>query len=70
MILALWNGPVQTWGVVDLAVTVVIIAAVVALVYVALRQFNVSIPPWVVQCFWIVVVAVVVIFCIRLVISV
>lgn len=50
-------------------IAVVVIAAVVALVYVALRQFGIAIPPWVIQCFWIVVVAFVVIFCIRLVLS-
>jgi len=46
---------------------VVILAAVIALVYIALRQFGVSIPGWVLQCFWVVVVCFVVIFCIRLV---
>jgi len=38
-------------------------------VYVALRQFGVGIPGWVVQIFWIVVVAFVVIFAIKLVMS-
>ena len=55
------------WGIGEIAIAIVVIAAVVALVYVALRQFGVSIPPWVVQIFWIVVVAFVVIFAIRLV---
>lgn len=54
---------------VQLAIWVVVIAAVVALVCVALRKFNVQIPDWVVQCFWIVVVAVVVIAAIKLVAS-
>ena len=52
-----------------MAIAIVIIAAVIALVFVALRQFNVTIPAWVVQVFWIVVVAVVVIFAIKLVLS-
>lgn len=56
-------------GIGQLLIYVVIIAACVALVYVALRQFNVTIPPWVIQVFWIVVVAFVVIFAIRLVLS-
>lgn len=51
----------------ELAIAVVIIAAVVALVYVALRQFGVAIPGWVQQVFWILIVAVVVIAAIRLV---
>lgn len=51
----------------ELAIAVVIIAAVVALVYVALRQFGIAIPGWVQQVFWILIVAVVVIAAIRLV---
>lgn len=60
---------IAPWGlsVVDLAIYVVIIAAVVALVYVALRQFGIGIPEWVKQVFWIVVVAFVVIVAIKLV---
>ncbi len=69
ILFALWNGPISSWGIGDIAIAIVIIAAVVALVYVALRQFGVSIPPWVQQIFWIVVVAFVVIFAIRLVLS-
>jgi hypothetical protein len=67
MFAALFVGPIGGWGIVDLLVFVVIIAACVALVYIALRQFNVAIPAWVVQVFWVVVVAFVVIFAIRLV---
>jgi hypothetical protein len=54
-------------GFVQIAIIVVVIAAVVALVYIALRQFGVQIPGWVIQCVWIVIVAIVVIFCIKLV---
>ncbi len=57
------------WGIGEIAIAIVIIAAIVALVYVALRQFGVSIPSWVVQCFWILVVAFVVVFCIKLLIA-
>lgn len=49
----------------QLAIAVVIVAAVVALVYVALRQFGIQIPAWVQQVFWILVVAIVVIAAIR-----
>lgn len=58
---------VASWGVVEIAIAIVIIAAIVALVYVALRQFGVSIPAWVQNVFWIVVVAFVIIFAIRIV---
>lgn len=67
MITALFNGPMHAWGFVDFLIFIVIVAACIALMYVALRQFGVQIPPWVMQVFWIVVVAVVVIFAIRFV---
>lgn len=51
----------------EMAIAIVIVAAIVALVYVALRKFGVAIPDWVIQCFWICVVALVVILCIRFV---
>ncbi len=46
---------------------IVAIAAGCALVGIALRQFGTQIPGWVINVFWIVVVALVVIFAIRLV---
>lgn len=61
--------PFFGWSLGEFLVAVVIIAACVALVYVALRQFNIPIPGWVVQVFWIILVAFVVIFAIRLVMS-
>lgn len=70
-----WGGSMladillKNWSFTEILITVVVIAACVALVYVALRQFGVSIPQWVVQVFWIVVVAFVVILAIRLVAS-
>ncbi len=62
-------APVATWGLGDFLIAIVVIAACIALVYVALRQFGVSIPPWVVQVAWIIAVAFVVIVAIRLVLS-
>ena len=44
---------------------IVVIGAIVGLVYVALNQFGVAIPGWVIQCFWIVVVCFCVIFAIT-----
>jgi hypothetical protein len=52
-----------------LLIWLVVIAACVALVYVALRQFGITIPAWVQQVAWIIVVAFVVILAIRLVMS-
>lgn len=53
----------------QLAIAIVVIAAVAALVFVALKQFGVAIPGWVAQVFWIVVVACVVIIAIRFVLG-
>lgn len=57
------------WGIADVAIAIVVIAAIVALVYVALRQFGIGIPAWVQHVFWIVVVAFVVILAIKVVVS-
>lgn len=54
------------WSLVDLAKAIVIIAAIVACVFIALRKFGLTIPEWVTAIFWIVVVAFVVIFAIEL----
>lgn len=57
------------YSIAEIAIAIVIIAAVVALVVVALRKFGISIPDWVAQILWIIVVAACVIFAIRLVMS-
>lgn len=57
------------YGIAEVAIAIVLIAAVVALVYVALREFGVAIPAFVIRCFWILVVAFVVIFCIKLLLA-
>lgn len=46
---------------------VVIIAACIALMYVALTQFGIVIPAFVIQCLWIVAVAVIVLLAIKIV---
>ena len=58
-----------TWSVGEIAIAIVVIAAIVACVYVALSKFGVAIPDWVKTLFWIIVVAFAVIFCIRLLMS-
>jgi hypothetical protein len=60
---------VRSWSITELCIVIVMIAAVIALMFVALNKFGVAIPDWVKQCFWIVVVAFMVIFAIRLVAS-
>jgi hypothetical protein len=60
---------VGSWGLAHMAIAVVIVAAVVALVYVALNNFGIGIPAWVVQVFWILVVAFVVIAAIKFILT-
>lgn len=50
-------------------IAVVILAACVALVIVALKQFGIAIPAWVQQVGWIIIVAAVIIGAIRIVMS-
>lgn len=57
-------------GIGELAIWIIILAAVVAIVFIATKAMGVSIPSWVIQVFWIVVIAVVCIAAIKLVISV
>lgn len=57
----------HSWG--DIAIAIVVIAAVIALVFVALRQFGIALPAWFVQVLWIVCAAVVVILAIRFVMT-
>ncbi len=49
-----------------IAIMVVVVAAIVALVYIALNQFGIAIPPWVVSAFWVLVVAFCIVFAIKL----
>ncbi len=57
-------------GIAGMAILVIIVAAVAAIVFIALRQMGVAIPPWVVQVFWVLVVAVVCIAAIKFLLSV
>jgi hypothetical protein len=54
----------------ELAIWVVACAAIVALMYVALVEFGIPIPGWVIRCFWIVLVACGVILAIKFVMGV
>lgn len=62
-------GPFWGYGLGELAILLVVLCAIIALVYIALRQFGISIPLWVQQVGWILLVAFVVILAIRLVLS-
>lgn len=68
-ILAQGGRALAGWSLQSLIIAIVIIAAAVGVMIVALKVFEVSIPPWVVKIFWIVLVAFVAIFAIRLLFS-
>jgi hypothetical protein len=59
--------PSWTWG--GVLIAVVVVAACLAVVYVALRAYGISVPPWVAQIGWILVVAVVAVLAIRFLLS-
>jgi len=52
-------------GIAGIAIAIILIAAVAAIVFIALRQMGVAIPPWVIQVFWVLVVAFICIAAIR-----
>ncbi len=56
-------------GIAGMAIWVIIVAAIVAIAFIACRAMGVAIPGWVVQVFWVVIIAVVCIFAIKLLMS-
>ena len=55
---------------IQIAIGIVIVAGVLALVVIALRQFGIQIPEWFKQCLWVVAIVLVVVVCIKLVASI
>ena len=53
----------------DVLIYIIIIGACIAITYIALRQFGVVIPAFVIQIFWIVVAVVMAILAIRFIMS-
>lgn len=58
------------WSFSGIVIGIIIIAAIIGILYVALKVFGVQIPQWAMQIFWIVVVAVVAIFAIKFLVSI
>lgn len=57
-------------GLVHWIVIAIVVVAVVAIFYVAMKAMGMQPPPWVIQIFWIVVIAVVAIVAIKFLLSV
>jgi hypothetical protein len=58
------------YSLVQLVIFVIVICAVIGIALVAIRQSGASIPQWAVSIFWIVVVALVAIFAIKVLMGV
>ena len=58
-----------TWSLGDILVAIIVIAACIAIVVIAVHKFGIVIPPWAVQMFWVVVVAVAASIAIRILLS-
>lgn len=54
----------------ELAIWVVVAAAIAALVFIALQQFGIAVPLWAVNVFWVLVVATVIVLAIKWLMSV
>lgn len=68
-VLALFNGPIGGWGIIDFLILVVIICGAIALVVIALRALEITIPPWLIQVGKVVAVVVVIILAIKIIAS-
>lgn len=56
-------------GVGSYAIAAIIIAAVCIIVFIAFKAMGVAIPPWVIQVFWVLVIAFVCIAAVKLLLS-
>lgn len=66
---ALWDKPMAAWGVFDFFKLVILIAAGIAIIWIALKALKVTIPEWAVQMFWVVLIAVAALIALNLVAS-
>jgi hypothetical protein len=70
MNLLLGVAPIATWGLVEWAIFIIVICAVIAVVYIVVTQvFKVTIPGWLIQILWVCLGALVAILAIRFLIG-
>ena len=53
----------------ELMIGVIIVAAIIAITYIALKGFGIPIPPWFMQIVLVIVLCIVAVFAIRLIMS-
>lgn len=63
------NGGGFEWSIQNILLAIIVIAGAVGVVLILLKVFNVQIPGWVVQIFWVVLAVVVGVFAIKLIFS-
>jgi hypothetical protein len=63
------GGGMRGWDIGSILIAIVVIAAAVGILFIVLRVFGVTVPPWLVQIFWVVVAAFVAVMAIRFVLS-
>lgn len=66
---AILANAVGSWSFTDVIIGIVIVAAVIAVLYIALNEFGIKIPQWVIKIVVILVVAVVSVFAIKFLVS-
>ena len=60
----------QTWSLGDVLIGVIVVAALVAIVWVAVRAMGIVVPQYIVHVLWIIAVAVIAILAIRFLLSI
>ena len=62
-------APIGQWSIVEFIIAAIIVIAVIAVLFIYLRAQGVTLPPWIIQIFWVVVAAFVAIIAIRFLMS-
>ncbi len=68
-LLALWDGPIRTWGFADLLILLLIIVGCCAVALIAARAMEFPIPQWLIQIVGVVAILFVAILAIRMIAS-
>jgi len=69
VLLALWDRPISSWGFVEFAKLIILVAAVCAVVFIGCKAMGWTPPPWLIQICVVVAVAFVAILAISILAS-
>lgn len=59
----------QSWSIGQIAIAVVILAGLIAIVFIGLRAMGIQPPPWVLQIGWVLIIVFVVVLAIKILLS-